>query len=371
MIKKNYFTLIVCLLILPLMAGATWTTKRLTYNSGYSYGPAIIVDSNNHIHLVWEDDTPGTEEIYHKKSTDGGTTWGTKRLTYNAGTSFYAAITIDSYNHIHLVWMDSSAANLEIYYKKSTTAGDTWTTKRLTWTPGSSLYPDIVADSNNYIHLVWGDNNEIYYRKSTNGGDTWTTKRLTHNSGNSFGPAIAVGSNNHIHVVWTDETSANKEIYYKKSTNGGDAWTTKRLTYNSGNSFGPAIAVGSNNHIHVVWGDDTPGNNEIYYRKSTNGGTTWDTKRLTWNSGYSDNPKIAINSNNHIYVLWDDDTPGNSEIYYRKSTNGGTTWDTKRLTWNSGDSDNPTITVDSNNHIHVLWDDDTPGNKEIYYKKNY
>jgi hypothetical protein len=27
------------------------------------------------------------------------------------------------------------------------------------------------------------------------------------------------------------------------------------------------------------------------------------------------------------------------------------------------------IAVDSLGHLHVVWNDDTPGNREIYYKK--
>jgi hypothetical protein len=49
---------------------------------------------------------------------------------------------------------------------------------------------------------------------------------------------------------------------------------------------------------------------------------------------------------------------------------GAQTWEeAKRLTRNSGDSFAPTIATDSNNNIHVVWDDSTPGNAEIYYKK--
>ena len=66
-------------------------------------------------------------------------------------------------------------------------------------------------------------------------------------------------------------------------------WTpAKRLTWNSGDSRLPAIAVDSSGNLHVVWQDDTPGNSEIYYKKSTDGGATWTTsQRLTWNSGAS------------------------------------------------------------------------------------
>ncbi len=68
-------------------------------------------------------------------------------------------------------------------------------------------------------------------------GDTWTTnKRLTNNAGASFYPAIAVDGSN-IYVVWEDDTPGNPEIYFKKSDDGGATWTTnKRLTNNAGDS---------------------------------------------------------------------------------------------------------------------------------------
>jgi len=45
-------------------------------------------------------------------------------------------------------------------------------------------------------------------------------------------------------------------------------WTpAKRLTLNSGSSLYPAIAVDPSGNPHMVWDDDTPGNREIYYKK--------------------------------------------------------------------------------------------------------
>lgn len=51
-------------------------------------------------------------------------------------------------------------------------------------------------------------------------------------------------------------------------TLGAQTWEkTKKLPRNSGSSFSPAIAADSTDTIHIVWEDDTPGNFEIYYRK--------------------------------------------------------------------------------------------------------
>jgi hypothetical protein len=376
-VMKNKLALIcvigVLLFIHPLNA-QTWTaSKRLTWNYAHSSNPAIAVDSNNHLHVVWQDSAPGDTEIYYKKSTDGGAIWKTKRLTWNYGFSEYPAIAIDSSNNIHIVWHNDTPIGSAIYYMKSTNGGASWTTKRLTWNPGHYYYSTIAIDSSNNIHIVWCGgtpiNEEIYYKKSTDGGASWTTKRLSWISGNSLYPTIAIDSGENLHVVWYDNISGNFEIYYKKSTNSGVSWTTKRVTWNSGKSHNPTIAIDSSNNIHVVWHDDTPNKWEIYYSRSTDGGTTWRTKRMTRNSGSSYYPIIAADSSDNIHVVWWDYDPGYSEIYYKRSTDGGGAWTTKRLTWNSEDSWYPAIAVDSNNHLHVVWQDRIPGNWEIYYKK--
>ena len=126
----------------------------------------------------------------------------------------------------------------------------------------------------------------------------------------------------------------------------GDTWTTaKRLTNNAGYSESPAIALNGQN-IYVVWRDSTPGNDEIYFKKSDNGGITWTTKeRLSWNAGSSVFPVIAVDGSN-IYVVWDDATSGNSEIYFKKSIDEGATWTaSKRLTNNADRSFLPKIAV--------------------------
>jgi len=188
---------------------------------------------------------------------------------------------------------------------------------------------------------------------------TWQkAKRISWNIGSSFTPTIAVDSSNRIHVFWLDSTPGNDEIYYRKSTNKGVSWgTTQRLTWSSDHSGYPRAAFDSNEHIHLVWHDETPGNFEAYYKKSTNHGVSWGpAKRLTWNAGASSRPRIAVDSNDDIHVVWLDSSPGNHEIYYKKSTNHGNTWGpAKRLTWDTAFTLNPEIAMDSNDNIHIVW----------------
>jgi len=259
-------------------------------------------------------------------------------------------------------------------------SAQTWSeTKRLTWSVEASSYPSIAIDSSNNIHVIWQDNtpgnSEIYYKKSSNGGVSWSgAKRLTWTSGSSGTPAISTDSSDNIHVVWYDNSPGESEIYYKKSTDGGASWTgAKRLTWNLAGSFFPSIVADSNDNIHLAWHSFAKGQGAIYYSASVDCGVSWSgAKRLTWNSGSSVTPQMTADSGNNIQVVWFDYSPGEPEIYYKRSTNRGVSWaGTKRLTWNSGYSIDPRMTVDSSNNIHVTWSDRTPGNPEIYYKKGY
>ena len=119
------------------------------------------------------------------------------------------------------------------------------------------------------------------------------------------------------------------------ATAPADWSAVRRITWTSGGSYYPALAIDASGYLHVVWHDDTPGNYQIYYKRSTDGGTTWSAnQRLTWTSNDSITPDIAVDPPGRVHVVWHDYTPGNAEIYYKRSTDGGASWlPSQRLTW--------------------------------------
>jgi len=351
--------------------------RRITWNSGESNNPSIAVDYNGHVHVVWMDNLKGNFEIYYKKSTNDGATWGRlKRITYNSGVSRCPLIAIDTSNNIHILWQDDTPGNFEIFYKKSTTGGATWSlVKRLTYNSGLSINPDMAIDSNYNVYLIWQDdflgNPEIFLKSSTNAGITWgAIRRITYNYGTTEAPAIAVDTQDNIHIGWNYSVLGNNEIYYKRSTNYGAAWTAfSRITYNGGSSQGLDIAADSKGDVHLTWQDNSPGNFEVLFRKSLDNGSTWGTlDRFTWNPGSSTSPAIAMDTWGNISVIWEDLTPGNYEIFYNDSGDSGATWKgLKRVTYNTGQSLAPAVFL-YNGEIHVVWADNTFGNMEIFYK---
>ncbi len=379
-IKPVAAILAIGLFLLAPSAWADWQpAKRITWTSGDSSVPRAVLDSLENLHVVWEDDTPGNYNVYYKKSTDGGDSWtSAKRITWTVNSSSRPAIAVDSLDTLHVVYEDTSSGNYEIFYRRSTDGGDTWSTpKRLTWTAERSWDPAVAVDSSDVLHVFWADaipgNFEIYYRKSIDGGASWSAnERLTWTADDSFGPFIALDPSGDLHIAWYDYTPGPADIYYKNSTDGGTSWSiTKRLTWTADNSFYPCLIAGASGHLYIVWEDDTPGNTEIYFKSSGDGGATWSaSKRLTWTEGDSWFPSLSIEYlSGDLHLIWSDATPGYPELYYKGSADGGATWSaSKRLTWNSGTSETPVVSIDPSGNIHLVWSDNTPGNYEIYYR---
>jgi len=306
-----------------------------------------------------------------------GAAWTTKRLTNNASGSYKAAIAVNGGN-VYVVWYDYATGTAEIFFRKSSDNGVTWQLKkRLSNNAGYSSCPTIAVSGTN-VYVTWEDdspgNEEIYLRRSTDSGATWqAAKRLTNNSGFSGSPAIAADGAN-VYVVWSDNTPGNEEIFFRKSADYGATWSASScISNNSGSSGCVDIAVYSNK-IYVVWKDETSGHRQILFRKSTDGGATWNlVKQLTNVSGsaYTENPSIALDGTS-IYVAWVDNHTDyyDHALYVRRSIDSGASWQaSKRVTDDSRQPFMQDMAV-CDSKICLVWLEDAPGNWEVYFCKS-
>ncbi|MFH1050344.1 MAG: T9SS type A sorting domain-containing protein [bacterium] len=371
------------LLLLLLMLALTkvqahWEPDvRLTYDeaaSGTSWNNAkSIASSGDTIHIVWYDSRDGNGEIYYKRSTDCGLSWDDDfRLTNDfAGSQFPSIAVLGSY--VHIVWFDNRDLNNEIYYKRSSDGGTSWSEDiGLTANDSAHSWFPSLSVSGNMVHVVWYDvrdgNMEIYYKRSIDAGISWENDvRLSENNVGDFRPSIE-SCNDYVHVVWFDfsETKIN-HIYYKRSTDGGLTFEPEKLlTEETINSTSPCITV-SDTIVSVVY---LSANKYVNYLYSTNSGLNWG-KEITVNPHHSYQTSIA-SSGSKIHILFNDNRKGYSDIYYKYSSDGGISWGNDTLLSNnlSTSSDYPSICV-SNLSIHLIWTDLRDGlNGEIYYKRN-
>jgi len=238
--------------------------------------------------------------------------------------------------YVHVVWMGYFGLLPQGFYKRSTDRGASWSqdvvlTGNLGYVGGPSIS---AADTN--VNLVWGDSrsgvDEIYYKSSTDGGGTWSGDiRLTYSDPSSDRgfPSVSA-ADSAVHVVWEDSRNRssqfNMAVYYKSSTDQGATWSQDTILSNNPDTVAvyllPSVSASGSN-VHVAWGDDgRSGNDEIYYKLSTDGGKTWSQDvRLTYAPDSSLHPSFAL-TDTMVHVVWEDRRDGNWEIYYKRNLTG-------------------------------------------------
>lgn len=217
------------------------------------------------------------------------------------------------------------------------------------------------------------------------------------NTGNNERPDIAIDPQGGVNVVWYTEMDGewgrDTEVMYVNYT-VQDGWSNVTVVsdgyggvwWNEGYSEDPAIAIGGDGVIHVVWTDNSGGywgggtEYEIFHASYTPGvgwsnATVISDSAARWNTGDSTWPAIAADAAGNAYVVWVDGTPGawqaspdDWEIMYSKYTKGEG-WSSPTvvsdgyagLYWNTGASLFPNVAVDAEGTVHVVWEDNTPG----------
>jgi hypothetical protein len=149
-----------------------------------------------------------------------------------------------------------------------------------------------------------------------------------------------------------------KSIYFGKEIN---------LSKNNGTSELPQVTAEGNN-VYVVWQDNSNGNYDVYFAYSQDNGKNFESVRnLSKNNGTSELPQVTAEGNN-VYVVWQDNSNGNYDVYIKSSSDFGTKFkSTRNLSKNNGTSEFPQI-ASYNGNIHSIWKDSTRDTEGIFSK---
>ncbi|RKX68795.1 hypothetical protein DRP53_09960, partial [candidate division WOR-3 bacterium] len=103
-------------------------------------------------------------------------------------------------------------------------------------------------------------------------------------------------------------------------------WTEdRRLVFLPGGGWNPRGDC-CGDTVHLVWQQAYPGHDEIFYKRSTDAGNTWsdDVLLSIEDEIRSIMPDIAVKGDT-VVVVWNEQQKGIVE--YRRSTNGGLSWE--------------------------------------------
>jgi hypothetical protein len=182
----------------------------------------------------------------------------------------------------------------------------------------------------------------------------WTDEiQMTRNEAIGWlGRANIAAMGDYVHLVWENMTDGH--IGYRRSSDGGRTWEPMRMI-TSGNITSQQAISAEGGNVHLIYGKYCT-TVETFYQNSNDNGITWNAPvQLTPDDGKrSQNQGIAVNGN-VVHAVWEDWT-GNMEIMYRRSIDGGSTWGpTTQLTnWATGSDSSARVAVNGST-VHVCW----------------
>lgn len=268
-------------------------------------------------------------EVLFKKSTNNGKTFGSiENLSNNPSESLSPKVKASGGN-VHVVWNDDSTGPQDIFYKRSTNNGASFgSTKNLSGDTNGGAGQIAISGKN--VYVSWTREGDIFFKRSTNEGASFSSvKNLSNNPGKSEVSRIGASGNN-VYVIWADDTgipagdcgnsAANCDVFFRASNNKGESFgSTINLSNNDKESSGTNV-LSSGKSVYVLWRDQTPGNFEIFFRASDNKGDSFeDAINLSDNSGISTSQDMSRKGNS-VYVVWQDNTSGNDEILFKKGS---------------------------------------------------
>ncbi|MBL8968103.1 MAG: Ig-like domain-containing protein [Spirochaetaceae bacterium] len=180
--------------------------------------------------------------------------------------------------------------------------------------------PDVGADSSAFgsenaiaadrtfdnIYIAYWDTAQNYIQllRSSTQGATWNTTAADI-AFKGRKPALAVDYGGAIHALYTEGST----LYYRKSTNLGSSWSTAAaLATDASSLYAPAVAVYGTTtiYVHVAYITSATAPYTLKYRFSSNGGSSFGAAaEIQSTTNQIRYPKLASNGQG-MYISWQD-----------------------------------------------------------------
>ncbi len=289
-------------------AGGSWTiTSVISTDSTLTVHEDVDIcaDLNNNVYISWSDPTDilGADtdnDIFIKYFNNTASTWAPITLisTESIASAYKPQFVADSLTgDIHFVWYDytdilSADTDGDIFYRKWNVFDSSLSDLELvnSFSTLNAYDPQIALDSDNNIHVVWGDytdyldsgiNLDLFYRKLLTSSNSWGHVEVVSSESrfNTNHPDLIVDDNGCIFVAWYDPTEyggagPDQDVFFKYKDPNSNQWSmTDVVTVESNDlSHVPEMALDSQGFVSCVWTEeDNLGSAgldpDIFYRK--------------------------------------------------------------------------------------------------------
>jgi hypothetical protein len=174
--------------------------------------------------------------------------------------------------------------------------------------------------------------------------------------------AIAASSCS-VHAAWLDDSDFFWAVRYARSGDGGSSWSApERIGWRPESSALAVSLAADGPVVHVVWEQNEDPWRRLYYRRSRNGGRSWDDPVLLSNRrAVAEMPFVAALSGK-VVVVWSGIVRGDEQelyprrqIHLRSSSDFGRTWPPSARVTPRAPGQTAPVAALAETGIHLAW----------------
>lgn len=277
--------------------------------AGSYFSSCPISLGNGQVLMVWISQMGDT--VYCVPSSDAGVSWESP-VVVAATTPFAFQLSgvRTTTGRIIAVW-GSGAGRVASF---SDDNGKSWTAPRIVTPFDGGFTLNVTQTVDGKLWLLY-NRNDIYFRTSTNNGASWSSERaLFATPAQALGGTVVSGSGSTLYLFYSENSSGNPDIYRRTSTDGGNTWSAPVPIVNSPqDEVFPKVLRQSADTLWMTyerWVLSTVpgyGHLDIYYTKSTDGGNSWSAPaQFTRYANYDAEHNTTLVNNQPFVSFWSD-----------------------------------------------------------------
>ncbi len=209
---------------------------------------------------------------------------------------------------------------------------------QLTTDPADDAAPALVQTAEGNLLTVFVRNGNLWSRASSDGGATWADERRIDGCCR-YNPSLARKTDDDtIWLTYEDQIGIvynppiiweTQQIWYRTSTDGGTTWSDEQRMSSDMDPTDPyrdynaTVFQAPGGNLWLVWESTRTNSRSVWYKTSADGGATWSADAQVTPDGYA--PTAISASSGRVVVVWN---RGEGELWQRSSSDGGTTWST-------------------------------------------
>jgi hypothetical protein len=298
-------------------------------DNGPDARPKIVVDGKNRIvvaYAVFQDDRYNGR-VMVSRSTDGGASFAAPYpITEDRTSQRFETLALDPDGDLFAAWLDKRNAaaaraagtaypGAALAFSWSSNGGESFAPARVAQNNTCEccrlsvgflgpqrpvvLFRNIFgANTRDHAALVFKDRDTPgpLHRVST---DDWQIDACPHH-----GPSVAVGADGAIHAAWFTSGKVRQGVFYARSTDGGEHFTTPLPVGGADRRAGRPYLAADGRTVRLVWKEFDGEVTNIMLMTSADGGNSWsEPKELATTTDASDHP-LLLSDGRHTYLSW-------------------------------------------------------------------